>query len=210
MAKALLIGLVLLAGTTQAQSALYQYRDADGVVHLANYRPDSRYQRVAPAAHMTARPDQRSALRALIDATALDHGLDHRLLHAMIAVESGYDPTAVSPKGAIGLMQVMPATGARFGADDLNDPRQNLAAGARYLKSLLMKFDGNLPLAIAAYNAGEGAVVRYRNAIPPFAETRGYVARVLARYRAQDDTPFTAEHRVLIISGDEGIATERW
>lgn len=120
--------------------------------------------------------------KPLIDQTAREFKLDANLLHAIVLVESGYNPQAVSPKGAIGLMQVIPATAERFGVSQLNDPRQNLRAGARYLRFLLTQFNNDLPLVIAAYNAGEGAVQKYRNTIPPYDETRDYVAKVLASY----------------------------
>ncbi|WP_418939805.1 lytic transglycosylase domain-containing protein [Paraburkholderia bryophila] len=122
------------------------------------------------------------ALSPLIDEAAHLADLDSALLMAVIDVESGGNPQAVSPKGATGLMQLMPATGARLGASDLFDPRQNIAAGARYLKALIAQF-GNLPLALAAYNAGEGAVQKYGGQIPPYVETMNYVPRVMARYQ---------------------------
>ena len=103
------------------------------------------------------------------------------LLHAIIAVESAYDARAVSSKGAQGLMQLMPATAQRFGVLDPFDPHENVRAGARYLKALMAQFNGDLKLTLAAYNAGESAVVRYGNRVPPFAETQKYVPKVMAR-----------------------------
>lgn len=106
----------------------------------------------------------------------------------MVTVESAYDPRAVSPKGATGLMQLMPDTAKRFGVTDRTDPLENLRGGARYLNVLMAMFDNNLRLVIAAYNAGEGAVMRNGNRIPPYPETRAYVPRVLhyyESYRAQ-------------------------
>jgi hypothetical protein len=114
--------------------------------------------------------------RELITATAEKHGVDAHLVHALIQVESAYHPRALSPKGARGLMQLLPSTGRQYGALDLFDPKVNLDAGVRHLKSLLKRFD--LPLALAAYNAGEGAVSRF-GGIPPFKETRNYVSRIL-------------------------------
>jgi soluble lytic murein transglycosylase-like protein len=122
------------------------------------------------------------ALSPIISEAAHAADVDSALLMAVIEVESGGNPLAVSPKGATGLMQLMPATGARHGASNLFDPRQNIAAGARYLKELLRQF-GGLPLALAAYNAGEGAVQKYGGQIPPYAETMAYVPKVIARYR---------------------------
>ncbi|WP_215779314.1 lytic transglycosylase domain-containing protein [Paludibacterium sp. B53371] len=150
------------------------------------------------------------ALLQLISQTAMHFGLDPDLLHALIRVESGYDPRARSAKGAIGLMQLIPATGSRFGATVLEDPVQNLQAGSRYLVWLLQRFDGNLPLALAAYNAGEGAVLRYGNRIPPYPETAQYVARVLRHYRAATGLLPPAQRGVLILR-DEGLPIrETW
>jgi hypothetical protein len=114
--------------------------------------------------------------RELITTTAAKHGVDARLVHALIQVESAYHSRAVSPKGARGLMQILPSTGRQYGALDLFDPQVNLDAGVRHLKSLLKRFE--LPIALAAYNAGEGAVSRF-GGIPPFKETRNYVSRIL-------------------------------
>ena len=121
------------------------------------------------------------SLAPMIDEAARTADIDSALLMAVIDVESGGNPQAVSPKGATGLMQLMPDTGARQGAFNLFDPRQNIAAGARYLRQLMRQF-GNLQLALAAYNAGEGAVQKYGGQIPPYAETMSYVPRVMGRY----------------------------
>jgi soluble lytic murein transglycosylase-like protein len=116
----------------------------------------------------------------LVDAVAARFGVDRALLMAVMEVESGGDPLAESPKGARGLMQLMPATGALQGALNLFDPAQNVMAGARLLASLLTTY-GEIPLALAAYDAGEGAVKKYGGAIPPYAETQRYVQRVIQR-----------------------------
>jgi hypothetical protein len=117
-----------------------------------------------------------SSYNDIIDRASATHGVPAKLVHAVIQVESGYDERAVSPTGAIGLMQLMPETARQFNVDNPYDPRQNIEGGVRYLKTLLDRFP--LKLALAAYNAGEGAVRRFRG-IPPYAETRGYVARIL-------------------------------
>ncbi|MDC7716214.1 lytic transglycosylase domain-containing protein [Vogesella sp. DC21W] len=125
---------------------------------------------------------QAATFNKLIAKVAREQKVDPQLLHAIIAVESGYDPEALSPKGAQGLMQLMPQTAARFGASNPADPLDNLRAGARYVRFLLTAFKHDMPLVIAAYNAGEGSVSKYRNSIPPYPETRMYVAKVLASY----------------------------
>ena len=118
--------------------------------------------------------------RELVSLTAARHGVDARVVDAVIQVESAYHSRAVSPKGARGLMQVMPATGRQYGALDLFDPKVNLDAGVQHLKKLLSRYD--LPLALAAYNAGEAAVDRF-GGIPPFRETQDYVSRILRLLR---------------------------
>ena len=123
------------------------------------------------------------ALAELIEAVAAEVRVSPQLLHAVIAVESNFDPRAVSRKGAMGLMQLMPATARRFGARDPWSPADNVRAGALYLKWLSERFDGNLELVLAAYNAGEQAVLRAGRRVPDIAETRAYVPRVLSRLR---------------------------
>lgn len=113
---------------------------------------------------------------------AVEQGLDPALLHAVIQVESGYNDRAVSAKGAKGLMQLMPATARSLGVANIDNPSANLRGGARYLRELIGSFQGNLSLALAAYNAGEGAVRRNAMQVPPFAETQAYVTAVLRRY----------------------------
>jgi soluble lytic murein transglycosylase-like protein len=124
----------------------------------------------------------RSQFDPLIDAAANKYSLDPALLHAVIRAESAYNPAAVSPKGAVGLMQLMPETAARFGVRDRYNPRENIEAGARYLSELINMFQSDVRLAVAAYNAGENNVIKYGNKIPPFQETQAYVARVLGYY----------------------------
>ena len=119
----------------------------------------------------------------LIEEVAQQERLQPELLHAVVSVESAYDPEAVSPKGAVGLMQLMPSTAKRYGVENIRDPEENVQAGANYLKDLLEEFDQDLKLALAAYNAGENAVRRYGNRIPPFPETQRYVSKVMGLYR---------------------------
>lgn len=118
-----------------------------------------------------------------IQAAATRYRLPEALLHAVIKVESNYNPSAVSPKGATGLMQLMPETGKRYGVTELTDPQSNIDGGAKYLRFLLDLFNQDLSLALAGYNAGENAVKRYNNSIPPYAETQDYVRKVTELYQ---------------------------
>lgn len=126
----------------------------------------------------------------LIHAAAHDVALDPALVHAVIHVESGYNQKAVSPKGAIGLMQLMPDTARRYGVTNpAKSPEANLRAGTLYLKELMQMFEGRLDLVLAAYNAGEKAVQHYGLRIPPYAETQAYVPAVMAKYREWQEPP---------------------
>jgi len=126
-----------------------------------------------------------------VENAAKQHEVDPALVHAVITAESNYNPKAVSNKGAIGLMQIMPDTGRRFGARarDLYKPAQNIAVGVKYLAELIELFDGDIELAIASYNAGENSVIRFGRKVPPFPETRAYVPRVLRYYEQLTPPP---------------------
>jgi soluble lytic murein transglycosylase-like protein len=121
------------------------------------------------------------------------HGVDPVLLYAIMHQESTFKPRAISPKGARGLMQLMPGTAARYGVTNIFDPRQNIDGGARYMKFLLNLFDGDVNLALAGYNAGEGAVMKYGYRVPPYNETQEYVRRISRRYSLMRD-PYTARN----------------
>lgn len=127
----------------------------------------------------------RSAVEEWVETSAELYDLDADLVHAVIRAESGYNPRAVSVKGAMGLMQLMPQTAKLLKVEDPYDPAANIAGGTRYLRTLLDRFQGSLELALAGYNAGPEAVRRF-GGIPPFAETRRYVERVLREYRGDD------------------------
>jgi len=157
---------------------------------LAGVRNPGDYRLRAPAAR---RPDPHDNPQLVgkpfhehVSKAARANEVDPALVHAVIAAESNYNPKAISHKGAIGLMQVMPGTGRRYGMKEkeLLAPAKNIAAGVRYLADLIEMFDGNLELAVASYNAGENAVIRFGNRVPPYPETRAYVPRVLRYYDA--------------------------
>jgi soluble lytic murein transglycosylase-like protein len=137
---------------------------------------------VTPTAVVSTTPaSSRAGLEALVREVSSEHGIDPRLADAVVQVESGYDPRAVSRRGALGLMQLMPETARRLDVSNPFDPEQNVRGGMREFARLVNRYSGRLPLALAAYNAGEGAVTRYRG-IPPYAETRTYVTRIMTIY----------------------------
>lgn len=120
----------------------------------------------------------RTRFDALIESVASSHQVEPALVKAIVQAESAFDPNAISRSGALGLMQVLPETASRFSIEDLSDPHQNLLAGVQYLKYLIELFDGNITMAVAAYNAGPSRVRRYRR-VPPFSETRNYLTKVM-------------------------------
>ena len=193
---------IVLVGLCLARSAwadIYAYNAHDGAVKASNVPSYSRYpilmstpREVAPAARI-AGPRSEFANKVqynqIVAEVARAYGLDSALLHAVISVESRYIPNAVSRKGAAGLMQLMPGTAKRYGVANPLDPVQNLHGGAKYLRDLMKKFNNDINLTLAAYNAGRSAVVRHGNSIPPFRETKNYVPRVLAFYRKYRSEP---------------------
>jgi soluble lytic murein transglycosylase len=192
---------VALAGSLAlplaAEAQIYTWRDANGTLVLSNVpEPGSpeaaRTYEVPGARTMKAtRPVEAPTGRfdALIERHASAQGLSPELVRAVIQVESAFNPVAVSPKGAMGLMQLMPATARELGVLDPFHPDENIRGGSRYLRWLLDRYDGNLDLALAAYNAGPGAVDRYGQQIPPFRETRDYVQRVTGVSGRPAETP---------------------
>ncbi|MFK0375286.1 lytic transglycosylase domain-containing protein [Pandoraea sp. NPDC090278] len=235
------LAAALLVATPLAHAELYGYVDENGVAHLAARKLDARYRLVVGnggnGGNVDLRAQQQGAVvtgadrSRLYDALARHPNLkklapviaqaaqkfhvDAALLKAVIAAESGFDSNAVSPKGAVGLMQVLPTTGERYGlradarrtvADKLTDPRTNVLTGARYLRDLQARYPDRLELVLASYNAGEGAVARHADQIPPYAETRDYVAAVLELYRRfnPDGADAAPGNGVIRASGDGG------
>lgn len=193
-----------------AMADIYIYRDENGVVNATNVMPSGRYKidRVIHDKHphkakvkrppltvtsvatsrgvinakpLTVTPSS-AVVRTIVAQAASAFKLDKGLVQAIIEAESDFNVHAISRTGARGLMQLMPETAARYGVRDIFDPEQNIWGGARYIRDLLEKFNQDIPLALAAYNAGENAVVRY-GGIPPFPETKEYVQKVLELHR---------------------------
>lgn len=177
-------GVIALA-VPLAHADIYQSVDADGViVFTSKPRPGAKKVAVdTPVAMPRDRsPERLTRYDAHIREAASLYQIPEELVRAVILVESNYDPRAVSRAGAIGLMQLMPATAATMLVEDIYDPRQNILGGTRYLRVLANMFNGDLMLTIAGYNAGENAVLRY-GGIPPYPETQGYVTKVIENYQ---------------------------
>lgn len=229
----LMMGFVLLFLQQSAHADIWGYVDDKGVAHFAAERVDERYEiffrggesfdtaggmtSASASPRQSATPVAPSRVITFFETSAgykvvkrhlreasMTHQLDYELLQALIATESGFDAMAVSPKGAIGLMQVMPDTAARFGVTGdkkrsiearLVDPGINIKTGSRYLRYLINLFPGQLELALAAYNAGEGAVQRAGNKIPNFKETQNYVKTVMQLYTLLKPPPLIADKR---------------
>ncbi len=190
---AVLGGLLLASAHAATVGSVYVSYSADGVPCYASQRLDASYRLFirgdevpAPRPASVRRPGSegsalgRQQLTPLIEHYARVHDVPPQLVAAVVRVESGFNARAVSPKGATGAMQLMPATAARYGVTNLEDPAQNIEAGVRHLKDLLNRHQGNVALALAAYNAGQGAVDKHGGRIPPYRETMLYVPAVLA------------------------------
>ncbi len=196
---AVTIGFILAAGAASmaARADIYSYTDPAGTTHFSNVPNDSHYVLIArtpsidpaipeaDAKRATAWLARSASYDAAIERAATAASVQAELLRAVIVVESGFNPRAISRRGAIGLMQLLPTTARRYGAFNAFDPEQNISAGARYLADLLTRYGArNLDLVLAAYNAGENAVERYGRKVPPYRETRAYVPNVLKVYHA--------------------------
>lgn len=196
--KTLLVCGLMLPSLGSAE--VFQYRDARGHILLTDQpvsgmRLLKRYsistgrriqQNGDAGAALAEMNRRREHLGPMIERAAADNGLSAALVHAVVRAESAYRSDAVSSKGAVGLMQLMPATAERYGVSDRYNAVQNLSGGTAYLRDLLQMFDQDLQLALAAYNAGENAVIRFGNQIPPFEETQNYVRKVIGFYREHD------------------------
>jgi soluble lytic murein transglycosylase-like protein len=188
----LVLGLAVLGTAGAVRADVYSFVDSHGVVYYTNVPVDPRYQFLLASPKEKTQSGQAydaqllataAKFDPLIESAAEAAAVEPELLRAVIAVESGFDPRAVSKAGAAGLMQLMPETARRYGVKDRFDPRQNIHAGARHLKSLIERYHNDVKLALAAYNAGEQAVDRCGQCIPPYRETQAYVPRVWRMYQ---------------------------
>ena len=165
---------------------------------IPNNTPPAPVRSAPSASAATAKPlggfsTGDAAIDSYIAEAGARNGVDPLLLYSIMHRESSFRRTAVSPKGARGLMQLMPGTAARFGVSNIFDPRQNIEGGARYVRFLLDLFDGDVRLALAGYNAGEGAVMKYGNRVPPYSETQNYVRTIGGRYTRNTGVSPTAK-----------------
>lgn len=198
--RLLILNLILTPVCVQAD--VYSFIDEAGVTHYSDIANDARYTLLlstTPAqepqvaissqnpTHLSksANNNPRALFEKHLSEAALANQLDAELLHAIITVESAYNPNARSPKGALGLMQLMPGTAKQYGVIDALDPVQNINGGAKYLRKLLTLFNNDLQLALAAYNSGEQTVIKYGNKIPPYTETMNYVPKVMRIFDEQ-------------------------
>jgi soluble lytic murein transglycosylase-like protein len=198
--KVLLLLLVSLY-VSCANADIYGYTDQDGVINLSDSQSTDEYQLLVEAPLEPIKPEVNVASQQMVDlvaqnailqnlrfkeevkSAAKNSGVETALLHAVITAESNYNSKAISPKGATGLMQLMPFTAKRFGVRNIYDPGQNIQGGALYLAYLLKLFNNDSRLAVAAYNAGENAVIQHGNKIPPYSETINYVSKVMGLYK---------------------------
>jgi soluble lytic murein transglycosylase-like protein len=186
---AAVVGLFLaLAGPAGAGGGVYTFVDERGVLHFTNRPHEPRYREMSEIRRQrqrVPRPPPGWRYDGLIGLTARQHNVPAALVKAVIAAESGFNPEAISHKGALGLMQLMPKTSEALGVGDPLRPDENVRGGVRYLRSMIDRY-GSLELALAAYNAGPTVVDRY-GGVPPYRETRAYVKRVLNYYRDYHD-----------------------
>ncbi len=183
---AVAIGIALLCASTPAFAQIYSWRDSSGTLVLSNTKPATDQPVTSynvPAAEGVRTTRYVASTRnqnydGLILEEARKNNVRQSLVRAVIQVESAFNPSAYSNKGAMGLMQLMPATAREFGVRNPFDPEQNVRGGVAYLRQLLDRYDGDETLALAAYNAGPGAVDRHGQAVPPYAETKNYVTKV--------------------------------
>ncbi|MDH7499079.1 MAG: transglycosylase SLT domain-containing protein [candidate division NC10 bacterium] len=181
----LLLGLLLFSSSLEA--ALYAYVDENGVFHFTNVPTNPRYRLVERRTFSPFLSGLVGKYDREIQAACRQCGIDPDLVRSIIQVESDFNPRAISVKGAQGLMQLMPGTAQDLKVSNPFHPRENIRGGVRYLRYLLDLFNGDLVLALAAYNAGENAVLRYRS-VPPYPETRAYIHKVLSLYDTSLET----------------------
>lgn len=213
--------LLFLSSQPTRGAEIYQYTDEQGVIHFSNVGVgNSKKFKVIKSAQVKERrlePTSRTATSSaatlsssnepsayldIINAACDRHGIDPALVHAIVKVESDFNPYALSRKGAMGLMQLMPQTAVDMNVRNTFNPHENIDGGVRYLRYLIDRYEGNLPLALAAYNSGESAVKRW-GTIPPFPETQNYVQKILKIYGGECKT-LTPRYTIYVAYGEDG------
>jgi len=185
MFKILSAVILILGLSTNGMADIYKFVDKNGVIHFTNVPVDARFKALGWEVEFE---HYIGSYEAVIQKMAARYKVEPALIKAVIKAESNFDPSALSRKGAIGLMQLMPATALNLNVSNPYNPHQNIEGGTKYLRNLTGLFGSDLKLVIAAYNAGENAVIKYGRNIPPYKETRDYVKRVttyLASYRKE-------------------------
>ena len=218
------ITVLLSIPLEKAFADIYQYTDDSGVIHFSNVGVGNakKYRKVKTESRQQARPDFRQASSAptkepgppsqkdsipatfteIINDACYRHGVDPALVHAIVKVESDFNPYAMSKKGAVGLMQLMPQTAIGLRVQNVFSPDENIDGGVKYLRYLLDRYEGNLSLALAAYNSGETAVERW-GTVPPFHETQDYVQRILKIYGGTGGSP-VPRYTIYVGHGEDG------
>lgn len=218
-----MIGITLLFSLCLPRAGMadiYQYTDKDGVVHFSNVGVDGvkkckRLKSTVPAQHRITTPPASTPSRTpltssnypsayvdIINTACGRHGIDPALVHAIVKVESDFNPYALSRKGAMGLMQLMPQTAVVMNVGNSFNPNENIDGGVKYLRYLMDRYEGNLPLALAAYNSGETAVKKW-GTIPPFPETQNYVQRIMKIYNGSE-LAFRPRCTIYMYYGEDG------
>lgn len=184
MTRMLAIAILLLSIPLPLHADIYTYTDSQGIIHFTDSRPDKRdvprYRVFKEDPVIYSRIDQ-GEIEEIIKAKSEKYGIEEELIKALIKTESDFRPHVVSKKGAVGLMQILPDTAQKMGLFNIEDPHMNIDAGCKILKMLLDKYNGDIELSLAAYNAGETAVHKYKG-IPPYEETINYVQKVIWYY----------------------------
>jgi soluble lytic murein transglycosylase-like protein len=208
---------VLAIGARPADAQIYSWQDQNGRLVVSNVEPGTNLgipsydvpETDGIRATRYVAPEKSRSFDDLIDQHASRSGVRRDLVRAVIQVESAFNPRALSNKGAMGLMQLMPATARQFGVANPFDPEQNVRGGVAYLRQLLDRYDGNERLALAAYNAGPGAVDRHGQSVPPYRETRDYVSKVNGIAGASSGSPSAPRVRIFrvveVIDGREVV-----
>lgn len=219
----LAVAAFLFIPVQPALAEIYQYTDDNGVIHFSNVGVSSgkKYKKIkteqgnisssdpAPRAPAVARSqyisssNMPSAYIDIINASCARHGVDPALVHAVVKVESDFNPYALSRKGAMGLMQLMPQTAVELNVRNSFNPHENVDGGVKYLRYLLDRYEGNLSLALAAYNSGETTVKRW-GTIPPIRETQNYVRKILNIYNGTGSSTLTPRYTIYIGYGEDG------